>query len=69
MRRRFVQDAKTGKLVEMRPMKGTDISNTFQVGDLPDIMKDVERRKRDQALKNRQERLRTCIDVVNRHYN
>lgn len=68
MRRRYRQDPKTGKLVEITPqLKG--IHNTFQVGDLPDIMKDVERNKRDAAKADKQNRRETLINAVNQHYN
>jgi len=66
MRRSFRQDPDTGKLVEIPPGRPLH-AGTFQVGDLPDMQKDVERRKQDQKRAQKAERLRTIIDAVNRH--
>ena len=65
MRRRYRQ-LPDGKLVEISPGRPSH-SGTFQVGDLPDMMKDVERRKADHAKAQKRERLQTIVDTVNRY--
>ena len=68
MRRRFVQDPKTGKLHEVKPPAGPSYGGgTFQAGDIPDMMKDVKRNKADIAKRFAEGRKRSLIDAVNKH--
>ena len=67
MRRRFIQDSKTGELREVESCPRPDHNGTFQVGDIPDMMKDVERRKADAAKADKRDRLNTLIRAVNHH--
>ena len=62
--RRWIQDRITGELREVKPQhKG--IANTFQVGDLPDIQKDVASRKEDQRKADARHRKETLIRHTN----
>ena len=67
MRTRYRQNPETGKLELVGVVHDNPYAGTFQAGDLPDIMKDQETRKRDQQKKQKQERLQTIIEAVNRH--
>lgn len=67
MRRRFIQDSKTGKLREVKPLGAFGHPGTFQVGDLPDIQKDCERRQADENKRFKQERLNTILREVEKH--
>ena len=63
MRRRFVQN-EDGSLREIEVHGRPDFSNTFQAGDIPDMMKDVERRKYDLNRKQKAERIETIRRIV-----
>lgn len=68
MRKRYRQKA-DGTLEFVGLIKTAPYAaNTFAVGDIPDMMKDVEKRKTDNARKDKQERLNTIVDIVNRSY-
>ena len=42
-------------------------SNSFAVGDIPDMMKDRERRKADLQKAQKADRLQTIVNAVNSH--
>jgi hypothetical protein len=67
MRRRYKQnpDGTLEFVGEIR--QAPYASDTFCAGDIPDKMKDVERRKRDTARQQKKERLNTLIDNFNRY--
>jgi len=67
MKRRYRQDPKTGKLIEIKADGRCSTSGTFAVGDLPDIMKDKQRHEYERAQQQKRERLQTIIEAVNRH--
>ena len=64
MRKRYIQDRKTGKLIQVG-RKSTGRGDTFQVGDLPDIKKDCARWKKERALKNRTARTKAIVHAYN----
>ena len=64
MKRTFRQCA-DGSLVEVTPRGPMAHAGTFQVGDLPDMKKDMERNKADRARADKRARKQTLIDVVN----
>lgn len=65
-RRRYVQQADL-TLKEVKVKSAPDHNGTFQVGDIPDMMKDVERRKADQEKRDKTDRLQTIISAVNKY--
>jgi hypothetical protein len=67
MRTRYRQNPKTGKLELVGVVHDNPHAGTFQVGDLPDIQRDQERAKLDRQKKQKQERLQTIIETVNRY--
>jgi hypothetical protein len=67
MRRRFIQDSNTGELREVKPVGAFGHPGTFQVGDLPDIQKDCDRRRHDHAKQQKQDRLNRIIREVEKH--
>lgn len=66
MKRTFRQQP-DGTLLEVTPSRDPDYNNTFQAGDIPDMMKDVERNKADLQKAQKKERLQEIIDIVNRY--
>jgi hypothetical protein len=64
--RKTYKQLPNGKLVETTPARPLH-AGTFQAGDIPDMMKDVERRKRDLQKQDARERKQTIIDTVNRY--
>jgi hypothetical protein len=42
-------------------------SNSFAVGDIPDMMRDRERKLAEHQKKQKTERLQTIVDMVNRY--
>jgi len=68
MRRRFIQDSATGRLVETKVCPRPDHSKTYQVGDLPDMKKDLDRRKAEEQRAYNRDRKQRLIEVVNGDY-
>ena len=67
MRKRYVQQPDGSLKFAGISYKADHASNTWQVGDYPDIKKDVERRKADHARQQKQERLNTLKLAVEQH--
>lgn len=64
MRKRYRWDPKLRKVVFVGIVRGPNLNNTFQAGDIPDIVKDANARKRDMIKKNNKKRLQAVIQAV-----
>ena len=64
--RKTYKQLPNGKLVETTPARPLH-AGTFQAGDIPDMMQDVERNKRERKRQQARERKQTIIDTVNRY--